>query len=58
MTDGAERLTLDERRLALEERKWADEFSLRKLEMETKARESTWAAKLFSPITATIMARN
>jgi len=56
MADDAENLTLEEQRLAFEERKWADEFSLRKLEMETKAREGTWAAKLFSPLTATIMA--
>jgi hypothetical protein len=37
MADDAENLTLEEQRLAFEERKWADEFSLRKLEMETKA---------------------
>ena len=56
MADEAENLTFEGQRLAFEERKWTDEFSLRRLEVETKAREGTWAAKLFSPLTATIMA--
>jgi len=55
MSEQAQPSSVDERRLAFEERKWADELSLRQLEQETRARENTWRAKLFSPLTATIM---
>ena len=56
MTDASTSLSLEERRLALEERKWADEVALRKAEAEAKGRENSWTAKLFSPLTATLMA--
>jgi hypothetical protein len=49
-------LLLEERRLALEERKWADEVELRKNEAQAKAKENSWKAKLFSPLTATLLA--
>jgi|ERR1041385_2597707 hypothetical protein len=55
MSEQTEVLSLEERRLAFDERKWADELSLRKSEQEAKARENSWWAKLFSPLTATIM---
>lgn len=47
--------SLEERRLAFEERKWADEFSLRQAEQQAKAQENSWRAKLFSPLMATIL---
>jgi hypothetical protein len=56
MTDEVQRSTLEDRRLALEERKWASESALRKLELDIKARESGWTARLVSPLTATLFA--
>jgi GH24 family phage-related lysozyme (muramidase) len=48
--------SLDERRLAFEERKWDADSKLRELEVAAKQRESTWAGRLFSPLTATLIA--
>ena len=56
MEDQTKSFALEERRLALEEQKWKDEIALRKLELEAKARESDWTARLFSPLMTTLFA--
>jgi GH24 family phage-related lysozyme (muramidase) len=56
MTETSQEKSLEERRLEFEERKWGDDFSLRKLEAEMKARDGTFASRLFSPVTATVLA--
>src|SRR5215470_5791731 len=47
---------VEERKLALEERKWSDESELRKQELQMKQRESGWFSRLFSPLTTTLIA--
>lgn len=56
MPGAAGELSLDERRLAFEERKWADEVALREADAATKKKENSWTARLFSPLTATLIA--
>jgi hypothetical protein len=56
MSDASASPSLEERRLALDERKWADELALRKAEAAAKARDSTWFAKLSSPLVVTVFA--
>jgi hypothetical protein len=56
MSDPVQSPALEERRLALEERKWDDEVRLRESEIKVKERESSWTTKLFSPLTATLLA--
>lgn len=51
-----QKLNFEKEKLVFEERKWADEFLLRRLETEAKIREGTWISKLFSPLPATILA--
>jgi hypothetical protein len=55
MSDAPE-ISIEDQKLAFEREKWKDELSLRKLEAETKQRESGWIGRAFSPLTATLMA--
>jgi GH24 family phage-related lysozyme (muramidase) len=55
MADDRQDTSLDARRLSLEERKWNDEISIRKTELEMKQNDGGWIAK-FSPLTATLIA--
>lgn len=56
MPDENKTASLEERRFSLEERKWSDEIALRKAELKAKEREGNWTAKIFSPLTATLIA--
>jgi hypothetical protein len=47
--------SLDERKLALEERKLDSEIEFRRLEYGAKTKESGWLARLFTPLTTTIL---
>lgn len=47
---------LEARRLALEERKFEAENELRTLDAIAKQRENSWTGRLFSPLTATLIA--
>jgi hypothetical protein len=49
-------LSLEERRFELEKLKAEHDFELRKLELALKQRETGWGAKLFSPLTTTLLA--
>lgn len=49
-------LSLDEQRLAFDERKWGDEVAFRQAEAAAKAKENSWWARIFSPLTATLFA--
>jgi hypothetical protein len=49
-------LSLEERRFELEKLKTEHDFELRKLELALKQRETGWGAKLFSPLTTTLLA--
>src|SRR5215468_663888 len=51
-----EESSLEARRLALEERKFEAESKLRELDLALKRRESSWTGRLFSPLTATLLA--
>lgn len=56
MTDRAPEKSIDERKIALEERKLESDIEFRRLELETKTKESSWLTKLFTPLTTTILA--
>jgi hypothetical protein len=56
MTEEPQHGSLDERKLTLEERKLDSEIEFRRLEYEAKTKESGWLAKLFTPLTTTILA--
>ena len=47
---------LEERRLALEERKAQQDHEVKTLELSLKRAESGWVARLFTPLTTTIFA--
>src|SRR5437879_1027313 len=47
---------IDERKLALEEKRLDVDHSLKKAELDLKARENGWFSKLFSPLTTTLFA--
>lgn len=48
--------TFEERRLALDELKEQHDYDLRKREIELKRSDSGWLARLFTPLTTTILA--
>jgi hypothetical protein len=56
MTERSSDLSLDERKLALEERKLESENDFRRKELELKALENRWLNRLASPLTTTIIA--
>lgn len=55
MTERSPDASLEARRLAFDERKWNDEFALRRMEAEAKLRESSAFNRLVSPFTATVL---
>jgi hypothetical protein len=48
--------SLEERRLALEERKAQQDYEIKMLELSLKRVESGWLARLFTPLTTTVFA--
>jgi len=52
----ASKPTIDERKLTLEEKRLDSEFSLKKAELDLKAKENGWFNRLFSPLTTTLFA--
>lgn len=56
MGNGSSNSPLEERRLALEEKKLEGDLAIRRLELDLKAQESGWLYKLFSPLTTTLLA--
>lgn len=56
MADDISSATLEERKLALDELKEQHDYELRTRELELKRTDSNWVARLFTPLTTTILA--
>lgn len=56
MDDSSEAQSLEERRLALEERKLRQDYETKMIELDLKRAESGWFARLFTPLTTTVFA--
>src|ERR1700712_3339513 len=56
MPESVGEVSLDEKRLAFDERKWAEEVAFRQADAAAKAKENSWWARIFSPLTATLFA--